>query len=556
MAEFTEAQLQYEKLRQDAIAAFPPDVLARMAAFDSQLFFALTMPETFYRPFSEFHLSLLSLVQNNQRTGRREGRIGPRGWGKSTTITEGGSLLITCRNSYIPPEQRYKFILILSETSSQAEARLETIKANLETNPNIAKYYPEAFGKGKVWRTDRILTANGICIATGGMNCSLRGIKFENRRPDVILLDDVDSLDTATSPTESAKLEERFTRDVLKCGYDETDVFVVGTILSKKCLCYKLMHGDDFATWNVEKYKALKSFPRNMDYWDKFGSILNDRRKPLEQRKVECMQFYLQNKEAMDEGGESAWPDVMPVYKLMCEYYMEGRRSFLTEKQNDVIETDISYFTPEKYKYISAAESQELLRTNPIIYMYIDPTGGEASSRSQYAQRGPDKFAAALLAKVTDDLFMLVDFVAAACRQSLQFEHITRMLEKWRVTRMTVEGNAGQTHYINALKTYLTAQYADTDWRQRAKTQHLLYPRTVMSSVAKEARIAALEPHLANHTILLPEEMMESRSHYRELADELSDWPNCDFDDGLDAFSGAFFSGFRNFRFAALYNGN
>ena len=131
MAEFTAAQLEYEKLRQDAIAAFPPDVLARMAAFDSQLFFALTMPETFYRPFSEFHLSLLSLVQNNQRTGRREGRIGPRGWGKSTTITEGGSLLITCRNSYIPPEQRYKFILILSETSSQAEARLETIKANL-----------------------------------------------------------------------------------------------------------------------------------------------------------------------------------------------------------------------------------------------------------------------------------------------------------------------------------------------------------------------------------------------------------------------------------------
>ena len=127
MSELTEAQSIYEEMRQEAIAAFPPAELATMAAFDAQLFFALTMPETFYRPFSEFHLSLLSLVQNNQRTGRREARIGPRGWGKSTTITEGGSLLITCRNQYIPPEQRYKFILNLSETSSQAEARLETV---------------------------------------------------------------------------------------------------------------------------------------------------------------------------------------------------------------------------------------------------------------------------------------------------------------------------------------------------------------------------------------------------------------------------------------------
>jgi len=547
--------LTSEDLRLAAIDMLPPSLLAEKAAHDSQLFFSLTMPETFYRPFSPFHMSLLNLVQYNQRTGRREARIGPRGWGKSTTITEGGSLYVTCRNEYVPKESQYKFILILSETAPQAEDRLNTIKNNLEGNPQIAKYYPEAFGRGRVWRTDRIMTANGICIAATGMQSSIRGIKFEDRRPDLIIGDDVDSLDTAYSPTESAKLEERFTRDVLKCGHDLTDVLVVGTIISKKCLCWKLMHADHFAKWNVELYKALKEFPVDMELWDKFGSIRNDRLKPAEERIQEAERFYIQNKPAMDEGGASNWADVFSVYDLMCEYYDDGRRSFLTEKQNVIIESDVSYFTPEKYRYVSPEEHKRLLACKPIMYMYIDPTGGEASSKAQYSQRGPDKYAAALIGKLDASTFVLADFDALACRQSEQFERIAKFLYKWRVTRMAVEGNAGQMHYITALRNFLTEKFADQDWRMRAETKHLLVPRSVMSSVNKEARISALEPHLENHTLILPDTLMDSRSVFRELNDELADWPNSDYDDGLDALSGCFFSCFRSFQFSALYNG-
>ena len=551
----TAQNVDYEALRSAAIAEFPPAELADLAVYDAQLFFSLVMPETFHRPFSAFHTSLLNLVQNKQRTGRRECRIGPRGWGKSTTITEGGSIYIACRNSYLPKEKQYKFILILSETAPQAEARLNTIKNNLEGNPEIAKYYPEAFGRGRVWRTDMIMTANNICIAAAGMQSSIRGIKFEDRRPDLIICDDVDSLDTAYSPTESTKLEERFTRDVLKCGHDDTDVLVVGTILSKKCLCYKLMHNDNFAVWNTELYKALKTFPTDMQPWDKFGSIRNDRRKPIEERQAEARRFYLQHAAQMELGAESSWPEVFSIYDLMCEYYDEGRRSFLTEKQNVIIETDTAYFSPEKYLYVDEAEHQRLLDTNPVFYLYIDPTGGEASSKAQYNQRGPDKYAAVLLGKLDDTTFILADFDALACRQSAQFERIAKFLQKWRVTRMTVEGNAGQTHYVTALRTFLSNLYADSDWREKAETKHLLLPRSVVSFTNKEARISAIEPYLDNHSIILPAEMMESRSKYRELASELDDWPNSDYDDALDALSGCFFSAFRSFRFAGLYNG-
>ena len=544
---------EYEELRQQAIAAFDPEVLAAKAAFDPQLFFSLVMPESFFKPFSKFHNSLIDLISFNQMTGRREVRVGPRGWGKSTTITEGGSIYIVCRNPYLPDEQRYKFLLIVSETTGQAEARLATIKMELETNAHIAQYYPHAHGKGKLWRSDMIVTANNICIAAVGISSSARGIKYENRRPDAIFIDDCDSIDSATSPTMSADIEERFTRDFLKLGHDKTDVFVVGTIVSKMCLCYKLLYDDKFAAWKGTLFKALESFPDNMDMWERYGRILLDRRNKNNEKDAEA--FYVAHKQEMNAGGVSAWPEVLSVYDLMREYYLDGRRSFLTEKQNQIIESDTAYFQPERYIYLTKDQMKDYMAYNPIVYAFIDPTGGEISSRTTYVQRGSDKFAIALIAKLTDDQFFLLDFYAGQLRQSQQFEIVGKMLYKWRVTRLSCESNAGQIHYITALRKYLGELYSDDTWRSRAKTAHLLLPRGIVNKANKEQRISAIEPYLANGTLMLPDEMLEPRSDFKELASELEDWPNSVFDDGLDALSGCFFTAFRNFRFGYLYNG-
>lgn len=543
----------YEELRKQAIEAFEPEVLAATAAFDPQLFFSLVMPDSFFKPFSKFHNSLIDLISFNQMTGRREVRVGPRGWGKSTTITEGGSLYIVCRNPYLPDEQRYKFLLIVSETTSQAEARLATIKMELETNAHIAKYFPHARGRGRIWRSDMIVTANNICIAAVGVTSSARGIKFENRRPDVLLFDDVDSIDSATSPTMSADIEERFVRDFLKLGHDKTDVFVVGTIVSKMCLCYKLLYDDKFAAWKGTLYKALEQFPTDMDMWEKYGRVLLDRRNPNNEKDAEA--FYVANKEKMDVGAISAWPEVLSIYDLMREYYLDGRRSFMTEKQNQIIESDAAYFQPERYIYLSEDEIKNYLNYNPIIYAFIDPTGGEISSKAQFVRRGSDKFAITLIAKLTDDRFFLVDFYAGQLRQSQQFEIVGKMLAKWRITRLSAEQNAGQIHYITALRKYLGELYGDDTWRAHAKTAHLLFPRGIISRANKEQRISAVEPYLANGTIMLPDEMLEPRSDFKELMTEFEDWPNSEFDDGLDSFSGCFFTAFRSFRFGYLYNG-
>ncbi len=76
-----------------------------------------------------------------------------------------------------------------------------------------------------------------------------------------------------------------------------------------------------------------------------------------------------------------------------------------------------------------------------------------------------------------------------------------------------------------------------------------------MNSVNKEERISSLEPHLDNGTLVLRAEMLLGRGTFKELHDELSDWPHSAWDDGLDSLSGCFFSAYRTFKFASLYHG-
>ena len=95
-----------------------PEMVAEACASRFEAFARTILPESFFNPLSRFHNYLTGVVEHDQLTGRRKVAGGPRGWGKSTTITEGGTLWIVCRNKFIPLDKRYKFILIISDTAS------------------------------------------------------------------------------------------------------------------------------------------------------------------------------------------------------------------------------------------------------------------------------------------------------------------------------------------------------------------------------------------------------------------------------------------------------
>ena len=110
--------------------------------------------------------------------------LGPRGGAKSTL----GTLAYPLRAAL---EGREPYIWIVSDTQHQACAHLENIKAELLDNPRLAADYPDAVGRGPVWRAGAIVLRNGVAIEAFGTGQRIRGRRRRAHRPTLIVCDDL-----------------------------------------------------------------------------------------------------------------------------------------------------------------------------------------------------------------------------------------------------------------------------------------------------------------------------------------------------------------------------
>lgn len=113
-----------------------------------------------------------------------------RGGAKSSSAE-----LIVC-NTGVRETRRY--CVYIRETQEMADKSVGNVAALLESQA-IATYYPKhaeksvnKFGSSKGWRRNRLVTAGGFVVDALGLDTAARGIKFEEQRPDLIVLDDID----------------------------------------------------------------------------------------------------------------------------------------------------------------------------------------------------------------------------------------------------------------------------------------------------------------------------------------------------------------------------
>ena len=477
-------------------------------------------------PISVFHDYIFDRFLKTMYTNAREAVAAPRGYGKTSIISCSIPLFSVCLGLY-------RFMAICADTSGQAEDYLSVIKEELEFNENIAMLYPHAFGVGKVWRQDRIVTRNGICILALGTGGKIRGRKYKNLRPELVILDDIYNLSHKYSATLSKQVEEWVSNDVLKCGAPgrPLDVYFVGTVIGSTCLLNKFIKGDDYPIWNCKVFKAFISFPKNMELWEKWGEIYKNKRDVDREKK--CKKFYIQHRKEMDEGAEVLWPSVSktPVYDLMCEYYGEGRRAFLLEKQNEPIVEGDRVFDIGMYRFYTSEEFEEVPSNELLYYVYLDATLG---NKKMHSKHNPDLYAFTVLAKwLRYNLFFVVDSICGCKPPSHQYEIAYQIVMKYPVFRFYVESISFQDLVYEGIKTLFRRKGAG------------IVPRRVKSVISKVAKIEALEPFLANHTILL-------NYNTTELLNEMEDYPNCDKDDALDSLAGCFGAAYKKYRFRCL----
>lgn len=267
--------------------------IQELAKNDLDFLAAIVMPLIFTYCFPPVFKSvwawLLSYV-NQHRTFPQLALGLPRGFGKSTLMK---IFLIYC----ILFTDR-KFILIVASIAKYAENILSDVMDMLE-EPNIKAVFGDwKLGVEKDTQSLKKFGFRGrnIIIATVGAEGSVRGLNIKNERPDVMLMDDIQSKECSESIVQSESLEN----------------WLVSTLMKSKSPsgCMFLF----VANMYPNKQSILRKLKTNHT-WTKFiaGGILAN--------------------------GTSLWEELQPIKQLLAEFEndlaMGHPEAFYAEVLND-----------------------------------------------------------------------------------------------------------------------------------------------------------------------------------------------------------------------------
>lgn len=315
-------------------AAFEAQQVIDLARGSLDFLAGLAMPTVYQFAFPPVFLAVWDWLLNYAHRTRDFSQLAlglPRGFSKTTVM----KLFIL----YCILFTEKKFILIVAENLRKAENILADIMDMLEEQ-NIKK----TFGDWKLGvETERQdlkkfgFRSRNIILAALGSGGDPRGLNIKNQRPDIILMDDIQSRDCADSEMQSSSLER----------------WIYGTLMKAKSPfgCMFLFTANMYPTnWSI--LRKLKKNPN----WTKFitGGIL--------------------------ASGESLWEDLQPIDQLMREYENDLASGhpeiFYAEVLNDETASannliDLSKLPPLPY------EEGDIPAGNFII---IDPSTGKINS--------------------------------------------------------------------------------------------------------------------------------------------------------------------------------
>ena len=382
-------------------------------------------PDRIWRDFTSIHHKLFDLLDNT--TSQKVAIAAPRGFGKTTI------------NTIIYPAKKVlfnekKFIMPVSATASSAVAQGENLKRELLTNVNIKRLFGPM--KSEVFAKDQWITANGIMILPRGAGQQVRGQLYLNHRPDLIIIDDLETTEGVRSEEQRQKLKEWFYSDLCNCvdrSRKDWKIIYIGTILHEDALLQELLEDPSWESIRLE---------------------------------------------ICDDDFKSAWPDFMSSEEcraLYEEYKRKGQADvFFREYRNIPISTEDATFKPEYFKYYEETD-QGFNPRDLLNVVIIDPakTVQLHSADSAIVGWGIDRSGRKMHVR---------DVVSGKFRPDELYSHAFKMVQRLGARILAVE--------VTSLNEFIT-QPIKNEMRVRG-----VFPRFVELKArdSKDSRIAQLAP--------------------------------------------------------------
>lgn len=200
-----------------------------------------------------FHREMIKLTEDSQHPLLIF--MAFRGSGKSTILSLSYPLWA------LLGKKGKRFIMIISETQYQAQLLLHHIKDELEYNELLKKDFGPFISRSTQWSVDTIVIPRyNAKIIAASTEQSIRGIRHAEVRPDLIICDDIEDLNSVKTMDSRSKNFRWLIGDVIPTGDKDTQLLIVGNMLHEDSVLMRLqqMIDEDKIDGIIKKYPIIE----------------------------------------------------------------------------------------------------------------------------------------------------------------------------------------------------------------------------------------------------------------------------------------------------------
>jgi len=270
------------------------------ARHDFEFFCRYYLADYFSAEPAEFHRELVTMVQTHDRGVA----AAPREHAKSTHVSFAFPLHQICF-------RLRHFIVIVREADQVAAQNVDDIRQELEENELIREDFGDLVGNRK-WAESEFVTSTGVKVVGRGRGQSMRGMRYKQYRPDLVIADDIEDDELVESRDRRDKLERWLKRVVLNILGPDGKFFMIGTILHHDSVLVRMLAQSDVYFTHVWK--------------------------------------------ALTDDGKPLWPARWPLSRLLAKHKEIGTRNFETEFMNNPANEEDQIFSPNNWKYFTDAD--------------------------------------------------------------------------------------------------------------------------------------------------------------------------------------------------------
>jgi len=352
---------------------------------DPEMFLRVYFAQDFERPFGRHHQTMIDAIYSKAKHGNRQAVAAPRGCGKSTI----GKAMVV----YLVLAGMVRFPLPIAATGDFASEFYSDFQERIKLNSLLYEDFPEVCHPvralegapqrsakqhidGKltriVWTTEElslpfVTCNNAVCKTYGGvkmtyygLDSAFRGVNIGGERPDFVLIDDPETEESAASLQQIEKRAKTLDRAIsgLAEEGDNLAIVVLTTIQNRYCLSFQLTDRKQRPAFNGLRFGMIIKWPQRMEMWETYISTRHADQESGDEHGRTAIQFYLDNREEMDEGHEMLTDFFKP------EVLEDGTQTIHSALQfafNKIADTNISAYRSE---YQNDPEEEEKPETS------------------------------------------------------------------------------------------------------------------------------------------------------------------------------------------------